>query len=151
MKAVLAGLLISLLSCGVRVPQSREVTFQTLARGANGGVCESRNAVVKTESEWAALWKAVHAQGEPPAPHVDFSKQMVIAVFQGERSSGGHSIEVKKMVEEGGQVKVLVEEVAPGKNCLSAMVITCPYHLVVTAKRNGEVSFSRQSITRDCN
>jgi hypothetical protein len=58
----------------------------TLARGSNSGIDETLEAVVRSEDEWQTLWRS-HG-GADPAPAVDFSRELVAAVFLGRRRSG---------------------------------------------------------------
>src|SRR5919205_627256 len=68
-------------------------------RGAYGGVSERSQRVVRTQAEWERLWAQLRGNEvpAPPAPKVDWSREMVLAVFMGERNSGGHSVSVRSV------------------------------------------------------
>jgi len=61
------------------------VVFATLVIGSHSGIRAHANMVARTEAQWRALWQQ-HATGIQPPPRrpaVNFSTEMVIAVFAG--------------------------------------------------------------------
>ena len=56
--------------------------------GAFCGVASPSHRVVETPKAWAALWKEIGK----PAPTVDLSGKVAVAVFLGERPTGGWSV-----------------------------------------------------------
>ena len=56
-----------------------------------------RQVTVRTGAEWAVAWRA-HA-GDRPAPVVDFSKEMVVAVFLGTRRTSGYGVEIGMLID----------------------------------------------------
>ena len=54
------------------------------------GIDTPQQTVARTAAEFEALWKK-HAPGQT-VPTVDFTKQMVLAVFLGTRPTGGFSV-----------------------------------------------------------
>jgi hypothetical protein len=65
-------------------------------------------------------------------PRVDFEAEIVVAVFLGERRTGGHAIEVSKVEEhpETAQLKVYYREIAPPRNAIVTQALTQPFHIV---------------------
>jgi PrcB C-terminal len=115
--------------------------FATVARGHHSGIEERREAVVRTESEWKALWKA-HA-AEQPAPAVDLAKSIVAGVFLGTRSTGGYAVEVTAVERQGADVIVRYRETKPDPNMMVTQVLTSPFHIVSFEKTTGEVKFQK--------
>ena len=64
----------------------------TIVRGGMSGVSAPREAVARTREEWVALWRA-HSAGQA-APDVDFSNQLIVAVFLGSRPTAGFGVEI---------------------------------------------------------
>src|SRR5438128_2485214 len=81
-------------------------------RGVYGGMRTPAEKVIRTQAEWAALWKKLHATQIPPpaAPKVDFAKEMVLAVFMGERPTGGHAITIDRVELGAKEIRVTVRE-----------------------------------------
>ncbi|MFA5141043.1 MAG: protease complex subunit PrcB family protein [Elusimicrobiota bacterium] len=108
--------------------------------GSVSGVKQARAIVVRTPTEWKRLWTE-HAAGKTaPLPEVDFSKESVVAVFAGERRSGGYRIAVEVLEDpRTDAVTVLydVRDPAPGGMTISMM--TQPFLFRKIAKPAGPV------------
>ncbi len=115
------------------------VPFTTLDRGALSAIEQPRQVVVRSQGEWDTLWKA-HAPGRPE-PKVDFTRQMVVGVFAGTRPTAGYDVTITGIRVEGDGLTVACTMSEPGKDMLVAQVITAPYHLVTTERREGSVRF----------
>jgi len=68
---------------------------------------------------------------KPAVPKIDFEKEMVIAVFMGERKSGGYEIKITKIIKTEKEIVVEVEEKEPPRESLQSMALTQPYHIAV--------------------
>ncbi|MDD3391036.1 MAG: hypothetical protein PHO98_06985, partial [Synergistaceae bacterium] len=66
-------------------PSGAQVTFLQIGKGSYGGVSERRFVVIRSPEEWLELWAEINGNvlPIPPAPHVDFNRNAVAAVFQG--------------------------------------------------------------------
>jgi hypothetical protein len=132
--AISAALLLALLQAVVPPVRS-------LDRGSQSGIEVQRQVTVRDRDEWASLWRA-HA-GRRTAPAVDFSREMVVAVFLGSRPTAGFTVEIAGYRDSGNDVTVLYREMAPSRDTITAQVIVSPYHLVVIPRRAGTVSFEK--------
>ncbi len=61
------------------------VPFSTLQIGSRSGIHTRTNLTIKAQAQWRTLWQqhTVGTQPRPPLPAVDFSREMVVAVFAG--------------------------------------------------------------------
>ena len=83
-------------------------------------------------------------------PEVDFSNSTVIAVFMGEKPTGGHDIEITNITDEGDKVVVNVKRISPDENCVVTQVLTQPYHIVKTSKITKNVEFIYEDEITQC-
>jgi VWFA-related protein len=113
----------------------------TLAGDQMSAIANPRQAVAKTAAEFEALWRA-HSPGRP-VPAVDFSKNMVIAVFLGSRPSSGYDVQITSVRHEGEAMVVTWAERRPGRDQMSAQVMTAPAHLVTVPRFDGAVRFEK--------
>jgi hypothetical protein len=113
----------------------------TVEKGNQSNVDEGRKVTVRTEAEWARLWQQHNPDRKRPA--VDFSKQMVVGVFMGSRSTAGFAIEIVSAAEVNGTLTVRYRETVPSRGAITAQVITSPYHLVAVPKVAGAVTFEK--------
>ena len=73
---------------------SAQIPFQVIAEGESAAeVRERKNYAVYSEEDLEELWRMAYGDTST-LPRVDFTQNYVIAVFAGEKASGGHDIEV---------------------------------------------------------
>jgi len=121
--------------------QSAPGPLETVARDAMSGVVEPRQAVARSDAEWSALWRE-HA-GAKPAPRVDFTTKMVVAVFLGSRPSAGYAVEIVETRADGAGLVVRWSERSPSPDAMTAQVITAPAHFVALPKVPGPIRFEK--------
>ncbi len=123
----------------------QELTFETISKQSYSGHNSSQNYVITETSQWSNLWDIVHSTmtPKPDLPNVNFNNEMVIAVFQGSRLTGGYNIEITKIIEEENFVEVYVKETSPSPGDIVTQALTQPYHIVKTKRVDKKVIFKR--------
>lgn len=116
--------------------------FKTIDKGFRSGVTSPERLVIKDAQTWQDLWKR-HSPMRP-MPAVDFSTRMLIAVFAGEKATGGYAITIYKVAEEGKTITVHFHEISPPPDAIVVQVITQPYHIVEIEKTPLEIVFSQE-------
>ncbi|MBI5365929.1 MAG: protease complex subunit PrcB family protein [Planctomycetes bacterium] len=123
---------------------SRNTLLKTvLASGAHtsfsapGG---GANYALRDAATYARFW-ALLQPGET-APPVDFSRHMVLALFQGVQSSSGYSIPVDKVQRSGNRTFVTYRRVAPAPGAIALTVLTNPFTIVRVTRAGGSVFFN---------
>ena len=111
----------------LEAPQTR-----TIEKGDQSNVDEARQVLVRTESEWTRLWQQHNP--DRPRPAVDFSKEMVVAVFMGSRPNAGFSIAITSAMAANGALVVRYTETAPAAGAVSAQILTFPYHIAAITR-----------------
>jgi hypothetical protein len=114
----------------------------TVARGPMSAITESKEVVARSSTDWTALWKE-HAAPQP-APAVNFSTDMVAAVFLGSRPTGGFSVEIVGTRSEGDVLIIEYAERRPGRGDIVSQVLTAPFHIVKLPTHNGSVRFQKR-------
>jgi hypothetical protein len=84
--------------------------------------------VIRDANGWDQFWSEL-AVGD--RPDVDFSRDVVVAVAAGQRSTGGYEIAVDRVTQVDGQLQVEVVERTPGPNCMTTTSLTQPVDVVV--------------------
>jgi len=146
MKYIFIILVIFLIGCSGKVPVENIVTtpvsFETIEQGSYSTLSERQSIVIDNAEEWKELWETMHANRQPlpELPQIDFKKEMVLAVFQGQQATGGYSIEVAKIVEDSNIVVGVIEKTPP-PGAFVTQAITSPYHLVKIAKTKKDIIF----------
>lgn len=112
-----------------------------IERGDQSNVDARREAVVRTQKEWAALWREHNF--ERPAPRVDFRKEMVAAIFLGSQTTAGHAVRIVESATVGDGLVIRYRIDRPAVGAAAAQVLTFPYHIVAMPARTGAVRFER--------
>ena len=73
---------------------------------------------------------------------IDFSKEMVVAVFMGEKPTGGYSIDIKDVLKKKDNIEFLIKVEEPGPDDMAAQVITSPYHIIKLERFDTDYLFS---------
>jgi hypothetical protein len=116
---------------------------RTIDKGDQSNVEDAKQVLVRTEGEWAALWRQ-HSP-DRPLPMVDFSKEMVVGVFMGSRPNGGYSTAVTTTTAGNGALIIKYTETVPPRGAITAQVLTFPFHLVAIPKSDAKtVKFDKQ-------
>lgn len=123
----------------------KEVKVRELEEIATSQIQDAKQEVIKDEASFAKLWKE-HTGVETGMPKVDFSKEMVLGVFMGEKTTGGYSIKVTKAEIKGTDLHVEVTETSPDPSLFTIQIITAPSHIVAVEKVEGKVEFKTKKV-----
>ncbi len=154
MRNIVYLLIFVLVSCKTTKTgnEIKKLDMKTISKGAlygDGaeGIVES-NMIVRSESEWNDLVEKMDAanvisSGFKELP-VDFSKEMIICVFDKVRGTGGIHINIDEVMLHKKKINVMVslQEPAPGENVTTIM--TQPYHIIKIDKIEEEAEFVRK-------
>lgn len=140
MKKILTLSLLMLVFTGCKinvinnVKVDAAVAFEILKQDAYGGRDKESTVIIKTQAELDGLYKEL---GWSSVPKIDFVQNNVIALFMGEKSTGGYSIGVRKVAVVDGTVVVKVLKTSP--EGMATMAITAPYCIVAVPKSDKTV------------
>lgn len=143
---VLAGLLPLLGACrstpDAHAPEDGSIAFRNVSRGYQSAVSDSGVTVARTPDEWRAMWNRHTASvvPRPELPAVDFGSEMVVCARLGTRTTSGYGIEIVRLATDAdGALLVATRETKPAADAMLAQVVTQPFHMVATARRDGAV------------
>ncbi len=111
--------------------------------GFSSGMKEAGQRVIQDAGTWEKVWKQVHdrVRPQPQVPKVNFEKQSVLAVFMGEKNSGGYSIQITQVKDAGAVTEVIVSRISPGARDVLTAVLTQPYDMLIIEKPAKPVKF----------
>ncbi len=113
-------------------------------QGAVSGLAPRGNYVINNASQWVATLNHLEAL------NVDLNQDTVIAVLSGEKPTGGHAIQISRVVEFDDHLSVSIIETAPGAGCFVTQAFTNPYHVVKIKKTGKSITFDVKSEVLDC-
>lgn len=105
--------------------------FEILKQEGYGGRATKSNVEINSQDALNALYKELNL-GE--APKVDFKKKMAVALFMGQKNSGGFSVTVSSVIVKNGIATVMVKYTEPGPDDMVTSAITNPYCIAVIPK-----------------
>jgi hypothetical protein len=116
--------------------------MRTIDKGDHSNMDDAAQLFAKNDREWQQLWQK-HTP-DRPRPKVDFSKEMVVAVFLGSRPTAGYVLEVVSATQDNGTLVVKYRESAPSqRGTMTAQVLTSPYDIVAVPLFPGDVKFEK--------
>jgi hypothetical protein len=134
--------LAMLLAATLQSANTNTVPMRSIDKGVMSNMDDGRQASALSVEEWAKLW-AQHA-GERTRPSVDFTREVVAAVFLGTRPTAGFSIEIVRVRQEPLALVVEYRETRPAPDSVAAQVLTSPYHIVAVPRGSAtQVKFAR--------
>ncbi|SHI63792.1 PrcB C-terminal [Mesonia phycicola] len=108
--------------------------------GAEG--IEEQQTVIDNQQDWNALFEKININEKSAATSfisIDFNKQMLLAIFDKQRTTGGHAISIVESVEAKNKVTFKYKITHP--DGLATMVMTQPFYLATIAKTEKEIVF----------
>ncbi len=110
------------------------VSYVTLAQGQNAHEDDRVNYRIMNADQLGQLWDMVYGQTGPDVPNVDFSKNEVLAVFDGSHTTTGYSVSVQNISDADGQRTVTVQRLAPSDSCPVDSTISSPFIIISVPK-----------------
>jgi len=140
-RVMLLFFLVSVLGAPVWAQDTRSVPYVTVAAGHVSRIRQPMTRVVRDREAWLALWRQHAGRSNLPAPEVDFTRQMVVAVFAGR--SEARKVAVTRIVMEHGRLVVWwgLSDMRPLPDGPTAMA--SPFHIVRLSPSPLAVEFRR--------
>ncbi|MFP9098512.1 protease complex subunit PrcB family protein [Flavobacterium sp. RHBU_24] len=110
-------------------------TFSILKQSEHGGKETAGFEKVTDASSFKQLCTALNIENIPEA---DFSKSDVVAVYMGQRNTGGYSITIESMRVDGDTTYLKKKETKPEPGGMVSMALTAPY-VIVAIPKTGKV------------
>ncbi|MCX6647248.1 MAG: protease complex subunit PrcB family protein [bacterium] len=123
------------------------ILFETVLSGINSGIQYPYEKKITNMEDFNALWQEHISifDPAPPAPEINFQCYDLYAVGLGNRPTGGFACEIYNMCwmsdQSGGaqSIGVFYKELIPGPDCNVYMIVTQPFHWVLTQKTDAPI------------
>jgi hypothetical protein len=91
-----------------------------------------RTQLVTNPEDYEVLWRTVAGNQVPlpDAPAVDFTQNKLVAVFMGQKMSGGYGLRFVSAVQRRGDLRILLEPQEPKAGTVQTQALTSPYLLL---------------------
>ncbi len=122
-----------------------------LAQGMDAiSITNRTNYRIQNAQDLQSLWALVYGSNDTPnPPTVDFSKNEVLAVFDGAHATNGYSIKITSITDGAQRVAIVTHDV-PGTSCTLKHAATSPFEIVEVPKTSLGMSHQDQTSTSTC-
>ena len=123
------------------------IPLTTIQKGNFSGIREPLQVTVRTQDAWESLWKKHTSIQSPPSPlpAVNFTTEMVVGIFAGEKTTGGYDVELTRAELKDSTLYVYYVEKNPASGGMAIQALTQPFNLAKLARHDGAVVFVKQS------
>jgi uncharacterized protein (DUF885 family) len=102
------------------------VEFSVLATGALGRHEGGRTVeLITNDDDWRRVWATIG--GGRPQPEINFNARACVVVYQGQKPTGGYSVEIVEIRRNGTVLAVEIKERRPAFGDVTTQVITSPF------------------------
>lgn len=125
------------------------IEFTIISQGSNSSYQSTSQMVINNSEQWNDLWQQHTSNTEPPPPilRVDFTRHSVVAVFAGEKPTGGYSVKILSAktsgspAQERSLITITVQHRQPEAGDFAKEALTYPYQMIRIPKIDGKVVF----------
>lgn len=116
------------------------------------GLVDSASFTVRDSEQWIRAWTAIHRPfiPPPPAPAVDFAREMVVVAALGNRPTEGYDIVVENAAEDSTGIEVGLRVSSPAPGCPVSAAMTQPVDLARIPASRRAVRFRRRNVVVPC-
>jgi PrcB C-terminal len=146
---LLLGCIFLLSSCNVghnkaskqRIQET--ILFQMLVQDTYGGYTDSKFMVIEDNESLTEVFNIFNKSRSPQLkiPIINFEKETVIALFLGEKYSGGYAITVEQVLDKNNKVNIFYKVTSPKLGDMVTSVMTQPFSIIKIPKTTKEIVF----------
>jgi hypothetical protein len=139
-------IIFSLLLVGC--PKNEEGGFTSISKGNLFGAGEEgfkkENIVISSKAAWKSFLSKIDTTNKVSETFenaIDFSKEIIVVCVDKVRNTGGFSIEITEVVNEGKSTMVKIKSKGPKPMDMVTTAIMQPYHIIKISKTKKEIKF----------
>jgi len=138
-------LAIVMFSCN-SAKNNENITLNLISKGnlhGNGAEgIEEQQTVIDNQQDWNTLFEKINSNEKSAATSsidINFEKQMLLAIFDQQRTTGGHAISIVESVE--AKNKITFKYTITHPDGVATMAMTQPFYLATISKTDKEIVF----------
>ena len=125
---------------------AQQVAWEVLAQGQQAiGFDKPQYILVSSQDQLTNLWYKAYGSKltMPPVPTIDFSRETVLAVFDGQKPTGGYGLDVRGVTVENGELYVDLVHTQPQAGAVTTQALTSPWVLIHVLRGGFDVAWFR--------
>lgn len=118
--------------------------IEVLVEGSHGGYETSKYLIIRNDKALQEVYAKINMIRSPEilVPKIDWKNEMVIALFMGQKNSGGYKISVKNIKSiDQNKDEITVKETAP--QGMATTVITQPFYFCKVKRTDKDIVFKK--------
>lgn len=130
--AAVGALAMWVAACGIRIG-SIDMRFGNIDLSLDSGIGIASTVVVRNPDDWARLWLDHDSRILPsrPLPFVDFGRDIVVAIFLGQRPDRCHQVHIERvLLFDDSRIIVRYREVLTRADASCAQALSHPAAIV---------------------
>lgn len=138
---LLLGLLPLTLGCGAAVEtETKAPALKAQWSGQHGGSSTPGVRELRTTDQWQAFWQQV---GREPPRVLDPEREMAVAIFVGEKNTGGYGAEIVGARVHEGRLVIDYREISPAPDAMVTQALTAPWAVVILPRSELPVTVNK--------
>ena len=125
------------------VQQNSSISKHTkLLSGSHNNITKEDNLIIRSQAELEKIYTTINKTRRPgySVPKIDFSKEIVIALFMGSKTSGGYSIKIDHI--DFKPEETLVNIIKSKPSGMATSVMTQPFYIAKIPKMAKKIVFA---------
>ena len=115
------------------IPPAETLVWDILAEGSNAvGSEEAEYKIIKNSSSLLNVWNRAYGNqlSVPPLPNVDFDKETIVAIFMGQKSTGGYALRLENIQIDENELFLDLQQIVPGEGAITTQAFSHPWMLI---------------------
>ncbi len=129
-------------------PPSRDLIWEVIAQGNQAvGFDQEEYLFISSQQQFLSTWNRAYGSqlSVPSLPTIDFDRETLVAVFLGEKPSGGYSIEVQDVSLEDGDIYINMQKTEPAPGLITTQALTSPWVFVRVLRGDIDAAWFRST------
>lgn len=124
----------------------QQVPWEIVAQGQHAvGFDKPGYVLVNSQDRLTNLWYQAHGTQlqVPSVPKLDFSRETVVAIFDGQKPTGGYGLDVRSVSVENGELYIDLVTTRPTEGAITTQSITSPWLILHILAGSYQVAWIR--------
>lgn len=124
-------------------PLDQSIYFETIEKGTHSNFDSELNIVLNNQNELNSIYDTINSTITPKKeiPQIDFSEYQVVFSSMGEKSTGGHSIDIDSIMNTHEDLVVYLKYNSPKPGDMVITILTSPYVIYTFRKQPKPIRF----------
>lgn len=121
-----------------------KISFDTISKGQFSKQIEKEYLIIRDKAGMDHILELIKSSDdtEITTSDINFTEEMIIGVFIGEKPTGGYDVEVIEVLDRKEHIELLLKIVEPGPDDIVTEAITSPYHIIKLGSSEKEFLFN---------